>query len=78
MTKPVKQTAAEKYAALTAREAEAAKERQADERRRSSKIDKLRALRLAKEETDRAAAAVKAAEKAAAAPKKARRAKTAA
>jgi len=68
MTKPVKQTAAEKFAALTAREAEAAKERQADERRRSGKIDRLRALRLAKEADERVAAE-------AAAPKKPRVAK---
>jgi hypothetical protein len=54
-------SAEEQFAKLRQKEKDALKERESAERARSDKVDKLRALRLAKEAADRQAAAEKAA-----------------
>jgi hypothetical protein len=57
MAKSVGMTAEEQFAKLRLKEKEALKEREAAGRARSDKVDKLRALRLAKEAADKEAAA---------------------
>lgn len=66
MIKHQKSTAEAKFAELTAREAEAFKARQSEARKRSDKVDRLKALRLAKEAADAIAAEEAAAAKRAA------------
>jgi len=63
-------SAEEQFAKLRQKEKEALKEREAAQRARSDKVDRLRALRLAKEAADKEANAEKAAAAKPARPKR--------
>ena len=73
-TKSPSLTTEQRISAAAARDAQYHTERNAAEKKRSNKIDRLRALRLAKEAADAEAAKIAAAEK----PAKAKRTKAAA
>ena len=63
MAKSARTNAEEQFAKIRLREKEALKERETAERTRSEKVDRLRALRLAKEAADRDAAVLAASQK---------------